>query len=735
MSQNSQIEKEIKERIIGIPVKINLDVNIDGTSTKIPLTSSLLYYPVFEEEKDEKKDNEKDKEKNEKETIQKGGETQYPLLPPIGMDYPVEKLRQLTFKDLIDTLFNPVTFSKKMSEWKSNIEENQDQEPEPEKPDPEKPDKKQKQQSVLVSEESKQTIIWEKKNMQILLHLLFPTDAFNSKEYKTSMHYWNSSETSYSLPKERSFSYLKYQGKIYTITNAVWLNDILNISSYQHYTEPFENYYEWTISIQKIIKKKIGRIQDILKNANTSSEVSHSQKITKQNLEKLLKLLNENKEFGMPALRPIFRLDGLKQMTFHAIEYLDSFTKMNFMSHANETLNDLFDVKNVYLYQDSEKNNHELLYQLLKNIYEFKKYKLHSLSNYLPSPNQNQDALTTFYYAGLITKESEKAYTRHFSAKVIVDVIGGLVNKNNRSVIDCRYNDLWIAKMMKFFSTTYWNVREDRIYLDLSDLDAKQKTMKETNDDYKKKSRNSFRDEDDNNRSYKRNTGNQQNFGNFNQNVLGNTSERMVSVSVLSDFFNGKILNLGKESKKKEMEEMLKYFQENMDKLDDFSFYPIEINKLFEKIVYHKLSKPLLEYAKKKNKSVVSILESEDFIMKSINFLYLLKNKTNEFSKSKSIKEWENQKTNVEKYLALLNIDIQTKFSDFNNSDANLSQIKSHQREYYNYLLLILYRNLLENIGAFMDEKLDSLDKNEKNQAGTRKIREMQNKTKKMFRF
>lgn len=221
-------ERQIFKSVIGSPIKINLNVNIENKPTNIILTSSILYYPEILKKGGKIENNNENNQTN-----------QYPLLPPVGVDYPIQKLIKLPFNDMIKILFNPDIFNKKMTKWTYDA----DDQPRFQSLPKDHSTRLSEEKTLLFSQENMDKINWEKKNVQILLHLLFPTFYFGSLEYKTSMHYWNPNETFHAFPIERIFSYLKYNGKVYTITNCVWMNDILNVPAYKPYIDGFKFFF------------------------------------------------------------------------------------------------------------------------------------------------------------------------------------------------------------------------------------------------------------------------------------------------------------------------------------------------------------------------------------------------------------------------------------------------------------------------------------------------------------
>ncbi len=119
-------EKQIFKSIVGNPLKINLNINIDNQPTNVVLTSAILYYPSPKKETPPPKKggrSDYDFEPQNRNRNQKPNQgTQYPLLPPVGIDYPIKKLIELDFTEMVKVLFDPDRFTKKMTKWVADTE-------------------------------------------------------------------------------------------------------------------------------------------------------------------------------------------------------------------------------------------------------------------------------------------------------------------------------------------------------------------------------------------------------------------------------------------------------------------------------------------------------------------------------------------------------------------------------------------------------------------------------------
>jgi hypothetical protein len=756
-------EKQIFKSIVGNPLKINLNINIDNKPTNVVLTSAILYYPPKENPKENPKGGRSDYDFENQNRNQKPNQgTQYPLLPPVGIDYPIKKLIELDFREMVKVLFDPDRFTKKMTKWVADTEK--------ESALLQPPPPNEEEISKLYSEENEKKINWEKKNVQMLLHLLFPTYYFGSLEYKTSMHYWNPDETFHTFPIIRNFSYLKYNGKVYTVTNCVWLNDILNSPSYKPYVDGFRSYYLWTMHIKNVIKKRIIQENRKMKKFEKENDTENTEpenpmipflKTNIQNLKDLSEKITETKnsiELSIVKLRPVFRKNNLINLTQNATNYLESFTKMPVMSDKNSVLNEFFDVINEYVYDTQEEvpetdpnkeipevTNHRLLYKLLKNVFLFKSHKknLSQLLNRLP-PVQNK--YDVYFYTGLNTKRSEDYYRQNLFTDVILDVVDGLVDDSNKSVVKCYYYDHWIGKMMNFFNGTYWDVAKDRVYVNLLNVQNKVEDKEDDIGNNNNPDSPGYGDGDSGygNSGYGNsgygNSGYDSGYGNSYDTIQPRRSSQAkkntADLTSLTGFFNQFILNTDNalktisNNKKELLKKILLKIQNTelyMGKGLDF-----EID-LFNNIVNHKGIK-LLENIKIPNTNMgdenKTIKSYDDFLLKNINTLKRLtesmntgmNTNNNEVMKS----EWNDNKLNVVKMIQAITLDIekflikinQTSKPDENKIVEYNGQNETQKNIYAVYLLLFLYKTVFELVKEYYELKINEIEKIQNRRGG-----------------
>jgi len=707
----SNPQTQIYKSIIGTPIKINLNVNIENNPTNIILTSSILYYPETKTDAKTEPDQEKQKDLTKTEPDQEKQKVlnkteQYPLLPPIGVDYPINELIILPFKQMVKILFNPDKFTKRMSKWVSNLE----QEPIPE----------EENKTMFFSEKTEKIIEWEKKNVQILLHLLFPTYFFGSIEYKTSMHYWNPKEKFHSFPIERTFSYLKYNGKIYTVSNCVWMNDILNNTYYKPFVDGFKFYYLWMNSIQKILKTRIAQIN---RSQEDNQQMKSRNEIALTNLNLLLDTLSEDKELNYMKLRPIYNKNNvLLEFTQKPIEYLDSLVNISVVSDKNNALNELFDIKNKYTYADIDTTNYKLLYKILSNIYSFKEHKK-NLSELLHKLPDAKYSLNLYFYTGLTTFRSERYYKQNLFTEVVMDVIDGVVDESNKTMVKCYYYDRWIGKMMNFFNGSYWNVSKDRIYVDLKNLQNEEEASND-NGNGNNTGNNADNQTKGTNNLFLNNVDNQLPL--FKNNAPNNKN----TLAKLSEYFRNSILSTTKVPEDKnnisiKLDALLKQIN---DKTTELNLVNLDNNNLFEMIVTHKWTEKITKTnSSNLNPFVQEITESEDFLKNSVSEIFDLRTKSQNTVDQKLLNEWEVKKLNINKKNLTLDFSIKELLKnvgapekhdmkvvyEYNSSSQTSVQ---DQQNYLYYLVLFLYKNIFEILIDYIDKKINRLSQRNNNQ-------------------
>lgn len=214
-------------------IRIMLATNIPN-STPSEFTRSMLYHPEY--------------------TDLKGSGT-YPYITD-EVDYSETKMYMLIYPELVETFFNRDKFINMISNARGNSDNKV------------KPDK----QATL------------ERNVMTMLLLLFPTKYFTVNNHKQSIellepgiatHYKRSI---FYNPLTAISSYVKINSKPYTVTEVIWLNDLLNHPTYRKLLEEVYNLnrslntyrIELSGKIAKFnenINKVIGNISDIIVDA------------------------------------------------------------------------------------------------------------------------------------------------------------------------------------------------------------------------------------------------------------------------------------------------------------------------------------------------------------------------------------------------------------------------------------------------------------------------------------
>lgn len=177
-------------------LRIMMATNIPNTKP-VEFTRSMLYHPEYN---------------------QLSGSGTYPYITD-EVDYSETKIDTLTYPELIDTFFNRKKFINMVSNARGN------------------PDNK-------VKPDKQKTL---ERNVMTMLLLLFPTKYFTVNNHKQSIellepgiatHYKHSI---FYNPLKTLSSYVKINGKPYTVTEAIWLNDLLNHPTYRTLVEEVYN--------------------------------------------------------------------------------------------------------------------------------------------------------------------------------------------------------------------------------------------------------------------------------------------------------------------------------------------------------------------------------------------------------------------------------------------------------------------------------------------------------------
>lgn len=177
-------------------LRIMMATNIPN-SKPVEFTRGMLYHPEYN---------------------QLSGSGTYPYITD-EVDYSETKIAALTYPEIVDTFFNRKKFINMVSNARGN------------------PDNK-------VKPDKQKTL---ERNVMTMLLLLFPTKYFTVNNHKQSIellepgiatHYKHSI---FYNPLKTLSSYVKINGKPYTVTEMIWLNDLLNHPTYRTLVEEVYN--------------------------------------------------------------------------------------------------------------------------------------------------------------------------------------------------------------------------------------------------------------------------------------------------------------------------------------------------------------------------------------------------------------------------------------------------------------------------------------------------------------
>ena len=475
---------------LGIPLKIILDINIQGKSEKIPLTSSLLYIPP--EEPSSSIFTILDTSVNKvNEIIPDVPLDTYPRIPIRQVRLPMERLNQLKYKEIVQFFFNKKIFAKKMEKWTREYGLNTGKTwLEIERKDYPRP-------HYLLSEKEVENIQIEKENIELMLHLLFPTYSFHTEGYKTSIQYWNSAEPYLTnrFPKTW-FSYIRYNGVIYTITNAIWLNDVFNVPFHRELIKYYEYYKDWKMEqiyhLKSLLEKMEKRKEKTIRDEKEVESIKKEMGVLKRILVLLQKKIMDKKEFEDLFQKTSEYSDMYKKYLKHTLStitknqlyfYTMIFSRENdrILSYSNERLNEMiYDNISYPLSEEKSITDKELLSILLENMLNYASHKgdiryltqdiCQKEGGYIDCHGRKE--LSTFYYTGILYNSSPQNDEPLYEIYVLMDVIEGEVNRKNKARIKCQYENQSIGKKLEFLMGQWpaWDLSNRRIFMKLDDV-------------------------------------------------------------------------------------------------------------------------------------------------------------------------------------------------------------------------------------------------------------------------
>jgi hypothetical protein len=213
----------------GPPIKIeNIRVTVDinlPTPTKVYLTKNLFYFPPASTEPG----------------IKNGGaDSKYPLFT-FDVKYSTDRLKSLgSHREQIACFFNEALFRRILEDQQQAIDDNDRAEN-------------------------------AKYNVMFMLGCMFPTyfpiegNLQGSFETKIEKNYFTNND--FIFPNAQ-FSYIRLVGGFYTVTRAIWINDIVNNKSYRKMLDSLIEYNRWEFKKKEELETKIKSIKKQLDESN-----------------------------------------------------------------------------------------------------------------------------------------------------------------------------------------------------------------------------------------------------------------------------------------------------------------------------------------------------------------------------------------------------------------------------------------------------------------------------------
>lgn len=220
------------------PIKIIFDTNIPGKQM-IPFTKSLLYNPVL---------------KNI------GDLNEYPNFT-MDVLFPFSYLNTLSYEKQVYFFFNKSEMLNVLKIYNPIKKKGEGKEKGNEKKLDDNPKNDDEQDYLTIETKN------GNKNVLIMLQLLFPTkypivgnifSSFNSiilkhPNFKITLNDFLPTFLKNQIQENASYSYVKIDGKTYTISQVIWLNDIYNHKEYSQLIKKFMDFNNW----KKIELKKL----------------------------------------------------------------------------------------------------------------------------------------------------------------------------------------------------------------------------------------------------------------------------------------------------------------------------------------------------------------------------------------------------------------------------------------------------------------------------------------------
>ena len=258
----------------------------------------------------------------------------------------------------------------------------------------------------------------EKRNVYLIMKLLFPTKYFVVKNYHSSYDYVVPGKTTldvgfYFNPLKTKFSYIK-DSDVYTVTKVTWLNDILNHPSYKELITK-------TMTFLKTRKQRKARLVE--------------EGADKNDIDKV----DEYKNTLFTTKRSDIKDDNLLQdfISIELAKYIDQGELGNYKTGAvffpgNSKWQSLLLTKDV--------ENVPFFYEMIENVYEryINTDESVDISDYVKYMQTGVDNINI----GKTNEPQKQIY-------LIVDFIDGEVNEDNKKDVFCPYTDQYLGNLLE----------------------------------------------------------------------------------------------------------------------------------------------------------------------------------------------------------------------------------------------------------------------------------------------
>jgi hypothetical protein len=265
----SDIKKKNKLKIENIEIMLTTNSSKDV----VPLTRSMIYIPV-------KKDENRDKNIDEDDDKQLSSELPYICL---NARIPYDVLKSKKQKEAVDILFNEKKFKSLM------------------------------QSASIETNESFHNNLLSINAMTILKIIFTNSYPFTNDIISSYDHIQGAAIIDVDLNEQKRNSYIKMNGNTYTVTRAIWLNDVLNHPLYSDLIDKMNSYIIWAEKIGDKIssdsKNELETISDNIFNQYKNALVYNpttieknqtffNEKNFKKQKEILTKLITDKNRYG-----------------------------------------------------------------------------------------------------------------------------------------------------------------------------------------------------------------------------------------------------------------------------------------------------------------------------------------------------------------------------------------------------------------------------------------------------